>query len=255
MGVSKRTRFEVFKRDKFTCQYCGRSAPEVILHCDHITPKAAGGEDDILNLVTSCSDCNLGKGPVELADDAAIIKRKQQLDELQERRAQLEMMMEWQRELANIDDETVEQLIEYWQSLTGYAITKTGRDRLNRLRRRTPLPEILECMRLSVETYLKYNEEDDPDRPTFDSAEKAFDYISRIAGARKRDKDKPWMKDLYYIRGILRNRLSYVNEHKAIELMVAYVENGGDIEDLRTMALQIKNWTEFRGFVEGEITE
>lgn len=30
-AISKRTRFEVFKRDNFTCQYCGKSAPNVLL--------------------------------------------------------------------------------------------------------------------------------------------------------------------------------------------------------------------------------
>jgi len=29
--ISKKIRFEVFKRDSFTCQYCGKSAPEIIL--------------------------------------------------------------------------------------------------------------------------------------------------------------------------------------------------------------------------------
>lgn len=36
--ISKKTRFEVFKRDSFTCQYCGRTAPDVILEIDHINP-------------------------------------------------------------------------------------------------------------------------------------------------------------------------------------------------------------------------
>jgi len=36
MAISKRDRFEVFKRDKFTCQYCGKAAPDVVLHIDHI---------------------------------------------------------------------------------------------------------------------------------------------------------------------------------------------------------------------------
>lgn len=39
-SLSKKTRFEVFKRDSFTCQYCGRSAPEVVLQVDHIKPVA-----------------------------------------------------------------------------------------------------------------------------------------------------------------------------------------------------------------------
>lgn len=66
--VGKRTRFEVFKRDGFTCQYCGRRPPDVTLHCDHITPVAKGGSNDPVNLITACKDCNAGKSAVELDD-------------------------------------------------------------------------------------------------------------------------------------------------------------------------------------------
>lgn len=55
-SISKKLRFEVFKRDKFTCQYCGKSAPEVVLHVDHIHPVSEGGETEIINLITSCFD-------------------------------------------------------------------------------------------------------------------------------------------------------------------------------------------------------
>lgn len=44
--ISKALRFEVFKRDSFTCQYCGRSAPEVVLEVDHIVPVSKGGTND-----------------------------------------------------------------------------------------------------------------------------------------------------------------------------------------------------------------
>ena len=37
-GLSLKKRFEFFKRDKFTCQYCGKNAPDVILQVDHIEP-------------------------------------------------------------------------------------------------------------------------------------------------------------------------------------------------------------------------
>jgi hypothetical protein len=61
MAVSVRIRFEVFKRDNFTCRYCGLSSPEIILELDHILPRADGGSDDLLNLATSCFACNRGK--------------------------------------------------------------------------------------------------------------------------------------------------------------------------------------------------
>ena len=61
-AIPKKVRFEVFKRDKFTCTYCGRKAPDVVLEVDHIIPVAEGGKNDIMNLTTSCRDCNRGKG-------------------------------------------------------------------------------------------------------------------------------------------------------------------------------------------------
>ena len=57
-----KTRFAVLRRDNFTCQYCGRKAPEVILEVDHIYPKSKGGLNKIENYKTSCRDCNIGKG-------------------------------------------------------------------------------------------------------------------------------------------------------------------------------------------------
>lgn len=61
MGVSRRLRFRVFQRDRFTCVYCGRSAPAVILEADHKHPRSKGGPDTLANLVTACLDCNRGK--------------------------------------------------------------------------------------------------------------------------------------------------------------------------------------------------
>lgn len=69
-GVSgwERIRFEVFKRDNFTCQYCGRNVKEdgVKLQCDHKVPKSKGGEDILSNLETACEQCNQGKKAVLL---------------------------------------------------------------------------------------------------------------------------------------------------------------------------------------------
>ncbi len=62
MAISKSLRFDIFRRDKFTCQYCGNRPPDVILEVDHITPVSLGGIDDPANLVTSCYNCNRGKG-------------------------------------------------------------------------------------------------------------------------------------------------------------------------------------------------
>ena len=101
--LSKKTRFEVFKRDSFTCQYCGKSAPDVILEVDHIIPVAQGGTDDLFNLVTSCRDCNRGKGKRMLSDKTTIEKQKAELDKLNKRREQLEMLVELFRQFTLIE--------------------------------------------------------------------------------------------------------------------------------------------------------
>lgn len=91
MSLSKKTRFEVFKRDGFQCAYCGKTPPEVALEVDHVDPKSLGGLDDINNLITACFECNRGKrnipltkAPPTLSEKMEILKAKE--DQLKEYR-------------------------------------------------------------------------------------------------------------------------------------------------------------------------
>ena len=56
------TRFNVFLRDGFTCQYCGGRFPTQDLTFDHVVPRSRGGKTTWENVVTACSSCNLRKG-------------------------------------------------------------------------------------------------------------------------------------------------------------------------------------------------
>lgn len=56
----KLTRREIFRRDSFTCQYCGSSSRDLTV--DHIVPKHMGGEHSWENVVTACTYCNHKKG-------------------------------------------------------------------------------------------------------------------------------------------------------------------------------------------------
>lgn len=78
MALTKRTRFEVLKRDNHTCRYCGGTAPDVVLTVDHVTPVALGGSDDPSNLVAACRDCNYGKAST--SPDAATVEDVKQTD-------------------------------------------------------------------------------------------------------------------------------------------------------------------------------
>lgn len=62
MAISKRLRYEVLRRDNYTCRYCGAKAPDVTLVADAVVPEALGGSHrDPANLVTACEACNSGK--------------------------------------------------------------------------------------------------------------------------------------------------------------------------------------------------
>ena len=56
------TRFNVFLRDRFVCQYCGDAFVANELTFDHVVPKSRGGRTSWGNVVTACSPCNLLKG-------------------------------------------------------------------------------------------------------------------------------------------------------------------------------------------------
>lgn len=64
-GINIKVRYDIFKRDKYTCQYCGkkgqRAGGKAILHIDHIIPISFGGSNSKDNLQTLCRECNLKK--------------------------------------------------------------------------------------------------------------------------------------------------------------------------------------------------
>jgi 5-methylcytosine-specific restriction endonuclease McrA len=56
------SRLNIFARDKFTCQYCGRKPLRAELNLDHVIPRSLGGRTTWENVVASCVDCNRRKG-------------------------------------------------------------------------------------------------------------------------------------------------------------------------------------------------
>lgn len=89
-STGKKARFEVFKRDNFTCQYCGGRPPEAVLVVDHMTPVKLGGTNELTNLITSCEPCNQGKAARPLTQihprpdaDLMYLEVQQEIAELQ----------------------------------------------------------------------------------------------------------------------------------------------------------------------------
>jgi len=56
------SRYNIYARDKSTCQYCGRKLPRHELNLDHVIPRSLGGMSTWENVVCSCHECNRRKG-------------------------------------------------------------------------------------------------------------------------------------------------------------------------------------------------
>lgn len=121
--ISKKLRFEVFKRDGFKCQYCGKTPPETTLEVDHIKPKSKSGTNDINNLITSCFDCNRGKSNIELKKIPNSLQENK--DILIERENQY---VEYHKILAKIDRRSRKEIEDinniYSSYFTGYELTE-----------------------------------------------------------------------------------------------------------------------------------
>jgi hypothetical protein len=117
MAISRRLRFEVLRRDGYTCRYCGAKAPDVVLTVDHVIPVTLGGGDDPRNLVAACQDCNAGKSSVPI--DAPVVEDVDATAMLVA--AAFEQASEKRRqELSDIDEIQV-RFYHAWVDMHGYA--------------------------------------------------------------------------------------------------------------------------------------
>lgn len=234
-AISKTIRFEVFKRDSFKCQYCGKCAPDVILHVDHIDPVSKGGDNNIMNLVTACIDCNLGKSDKTLDDSTAVEKQRKQLQELNERREQIEMMLSWRNALQEMNEGVVDLVVSYIDDTMGnHYVNESGRSSIKKWLKKFTVEELFSAIDLSAERYLRVGQE---------SIQDFFDYIPKRAAVERKPEAE---RKALYVRGILRNRLSYVNHSVALTLINEAVSAGYDIEQIESYAKEVSIWTAFR---------
>jgi 5-methylcytosine-specific restriction endonuclease McrA len=70
----KLTRREVFLRDRYTCQYCGRRTHDLTL--DHVIPRSKGGQHIWENLAAACRSCNHRKGGKSLGEARMTLKQQ-----------------------------------------------------------------------------------------------------------------------------------------------------------------------------------
>ena len=243
-SITKKTRFEVFKRDSFKCQYCGASAPVAVLVVDHIGPFSKGGADEITNYITACQSCNAGKSDRKLSDNTTIQKQKAQLDELSERRVQLEMMLSWRNGLKAMDSAQIAILQDAWTSgVPGWSLNDTGEKELRVWFKKYGMAAVLDAIDTSINQYVRQGEGGEA---TAESVSTAWQKIGGILRVSSMPDDQ---RALYYIKGILRNRFSYVPVNIVARLQQALAA-GIDVEDMKEAAKNARNWTQFRAWLE-----
>lgn len=238
-AISKRLRFEIFKRDDFTCVYCGaRAAGGDGLHVDHLTPVASGGKNEPDNLVTACAACNLGKGAVHLdaVNFAELSSRN-----LMSRQARLKTAIQVSRQVT-------EAQIEIWDCVEHQLRLTFGKSHGLSDRQASLVLDAVE--RYGMEKVVAFLREPPHKYKSADDVLSALPKVLYVQNASQHS------KTAYYVRGILRNRLQYVNNRSALmlcdEILSAFPSEHYLIANLPTdqwlisLAKRVDSWTSFR---------
>jgi len=247
LQIKKSLRFNVFKRDSFTCQYCGQKAPDVKLEVDHIHPVSAGGNNDILNLVTSCKDCNAGKSDKKLSDSSAVEKSRKQLDQLQDIQRQQQLLYDWHRSLADLEKQSVDMAESIWKQSTredGYVWTGAARKEIASVIKLRGFDAACKAIRTAGEAAMssprleeEYNE----------VMNESIWKIRKIANVQNLSEAE---QKLLYIRGICRNRFYYCNQWQCLLILKNAYSKGVTIETLEAISKIELSWSSWRIAVE-----
>lgn len=148
--ISKKLRFEIFKRDFFKCQYCGSAPPTVVLEIDHIIPVSKGGGNQSDNLLTACFDCNRGKSDRSLSVSPDTLIEKAAI--LEEKRAQLKAFERLQKKIRQEQDRHIEEIEEvFCSAFPNKQFTEKFRLDIRRhFLSRLPPSKIVEAMEITI---------------------------------------------------------------------------------------------------------
>jgi len=110
MPVNASLRFEILKRDRFACKYCGAKAPDAELVVDHVVPESLGGPSTPENLVAACVNCNAGKGNTPL-DAATVAEIDEEATRFRSALVQAQQMM---ASTESVKNDMVNKFTDHW---------------------------------------------------------------------------------------------------------------------------------------------
>jgi len=237
--ITKKLRFQIFERDSFTCKYCGKGMPDVILEVDHILPVSKGGDNDPLNLVTSCRDCNRGKSDKKLGDVSELKLQREQLEDIQEKRNQLKALAAWRKASRKLEDESVGAIEEEIARHSGCGLNETGRASVLKWLKTFNITEILNVVDAAYSDF-------DVSKCDIKDWNLRFGRIPKYARNNRRP---PIEKDAHYTKAILRNRfdLNWSEQEQVYKRILAInSEKGTSGKDFIEVA---KTCEDYEGFL------
>jgi len=242
MAISKKLRYQVFERDSFTCQYCGRKPPIVILEVDHIIPKSKGGTDEPSNLITSCRDCNRGKSAIVPIEKLKEIKRLEA--ERQRQREAYDKFIKRKKQKIRKD---LAELNNLWSELCDdqFMLNENGLRSLRRFLVFFTKEEIKKAIKIaSEEIVLGENPQKD--------IEDRFRYMCGILHNWRREKQNPLLYELiryWKTMSIKKHRgIGFYKEKSLIEALSRYSME--EIKRAMDIALSERRNSYFRAFCE-----
>ena len=147
-AISKKIRFDTFKRDMFACQYCGLPPPSVILEIDHIHPVSKGGDNHQDNLLTACFDCNRGKAASLITEALPQTSEKIAIQkERQEQLKEYEALLSKKRAVLN---RNVNALNKIFSDATDHSFSDSFKVSVRGFFEQLPRPVVFDSMSIAI---------------------------------------------------------------------------------------------------------
>ena len=258
-SITLSIRFEVFKRARFRCQYCGvrQTDDGVVLHVDHVVPVFEGGTNDIVNLVAACASCNLGKGATRLDDHVALAQSLDRLEDIQHRRDNLQLMARWHEECRHEVTESVALIMKCWSEWSRCPampddLQAVMSEHIRAWIRTFGALEVLEGVRIAVDRYVQFGVDG---QPVGSSLAQSWQKIGGVCATRRAQQRGSLVSRLKYIRGILSNRFG---DHSpgvydaALPVLRDAASRGVAVELIEKCAKHACSWSQFLDSLDDE---
>lgn len=156
-SIGLKKRFNIFERDNFTCQYCGKTPPNCVLEIDHVIPVSKNGTNDDINLLTSCFECNRGKKTKILSNQKMNDKINSDIELMKEKEKQLKSYYAYLKKIKDVGSPEVDIIEEVFQEyFPNIEFTNNFRNSLSYFLEHLTVEFIIKAMRKSANKCYSY---------------------------------------------------------------------------------------------------